>query len=57
MRKYLFTNGTVLTMEGESVQYEACAVSGDTILGAGTTAAMQEIAGPSCEQIDLSGGV
>jgi predicted amidohydrolase YtcJ len=57
MKKCLFTNGTVLTMEGESVQYEACAVSGNTILGVGTAAAMKELAGPSCEEVDLSGGV
>ncbi len=57
MKNYLFTNGTVLTMEGESIAREACVVSGGIILGAGAAAPMKALAGPSCEEIDLSGGL
>ncbi|MBN2224188.1 MAG: amidohydrolase [Deltaproteobacteria bacterium] len=57
MKDYLFINGIVLTMEGESIAHEACAVTGDTIVGAGTVAEIKARAGNSCEEIDLSGGV
>jgi hypothetical protein len=57
MKNYLFTNGTVLTMEGESITHEACVVSGGAILDVGTAAAMRALAGPSREEIDLSSGV
>lgn len=57
MKNYLFTNGTVLTMEGESITHEACVVTGDTIVGVGTAAEIKARAGASCEEIDLSGGV
>ncbi len=57
MKSYLFTNGTVLTMEGESVTHEACLVTGDTIVGVGTPGDIQAGAGTSAEMIDLAGGV
>jgi predicted amidohydrolase YtcJ len=57
MKNYLFRNGTVLTMEGESATSQACVVSGGTILDHGTVDSMKKLAGPSCEEIDLSEGV
>ncbi len=57
MKSYLFTNGTVLTMEGESITHEACVVTGDTIVAAGAPAEIKARAGASYEEIDLSGGV
>jgi predicted amidohydrolase YtcJ len=58
MKSYLLTNGTVLTMEGESITHEACAVTGDTIVGAGTAAELKaRMGGANYEEIDLSGGL
>jgi predicted amidohydrolase YtcJ len=57
MKNYLFTNGTVLTMEGESITREACVVSNGIILDAGAAGPMKALAGPSREEIDLSGGI
>ena len=57
MKNYLFRNGTVLTMEGESATSQACVVSGGTILDHGTVDSMKKLAGPSCEEIDLWEGV
>lgn len=57
MKDYIFTNGTVLTMEGQSITHEACLVTGDTISAVGTAADMRARAGASREQIDLAGGV
>ncbi len=56
MKDYLFTNGTVLTMEGESVTHEACLVTGDTVADIGTTARMRARAA-AAEEIDLGGGI
>ncbi len=57
MTNYFFTNGTVLTMEGETITREACAVRGDTILGTGTSADMKAALRAGYEEIDLSGGL
>ncbi len=57
MGNYIFTNGTVLTMEGQSVTYGACLVSGDTIAGTGTADELRARAGATCDEIDLAGGV
>jgi predicted amidohydrolase YtcJ len=57
MKNYIFTNGTVLTMVGQSVTHEACLIAGDTIVGTGTAAEIRNQAGTSCEEIDLAGGL
>jgi predicted amidohydrolase YtcJ len=57
MNNYLFINGTVLTMRGESSTHGACLTAGDTIAGVGTADELRTRAGGSCEEIDLAGGV
>ena len=57
MKKHLFLNGTVLTMEGEDIVCEACAVAGDRVVGVGGVDSARAILGAGYDEIDLAGGV
>ena len=51
----IFYDGHVVTMIAEGDVHQAIAVSGDRILGVGTTAEVMALAGPEAERIDLAG--
>ena len=56
MTRYLFTNGTVITMEHEADQHEACAVIDGAIAGVGNPAQMKKILASDYAEIDMNGG-
>lgn len=56
MTRYLFTNGTVITMEHEADQYEACAVIDGVIAGVGASAEMKKLLASDFTEIDMHGG-
>jgi len=56
MARYLFTNGTVITMEREDDLHEASAVIDDVIAGVGTPSDMKELLGSDYTEIDMNGG-
>jgi len=56
MSGLLFTNGSVVSMERETLEYQACAVRNGLICGVGDTELMREILGPGHQEYDLQGG-
>ncbi len=52
---WIFTNGQVLTVDENFSIAEALAVRGDRVLAVGTTAAIEELAGPETRRVDLAG--
>ena len=56
MKKYLFTNGDVVTMEAEGETHPALAVEGERIAGVGTEEEMKSLLGKNFKEIDLDGG-
>ena len=56
MTQYLFTNGTVITMEQEGDRHEACAVIDGVIAGTGTIAEMKRLFSSDYAEIDMNGG-
>jgi len=51
----IYTNGVIVTMEPDLPRAEAVAVRSGAIAGVGATAAIEALAGPDTEVIDLSG--
>ncbi|MBN1574046.1 MAG: amidohydrolase [Deltaproteobacteria bacterium] len=56
MKKQLYTNGAVVTMETEGDLHEALAVEGDKILGVGGMDEMKDMLGKGYAEVDLGGG-
>jgi predicted amidohydrolase YtcJ len=56
MARYLFTNGTTITMEREGDLHEACAVIDGMIAGVGTMSDMKTLLGSDYAEIDMHGG-
>lgn len=56
MTRYLFTNGTVITMEREGDRHEACAVIDGVITGVGASAEMKKLLASEYTEIDMHGG-
>ena len=56
MEKYLFTNGTVVTMQDDEKTSPSCAVQGDKIIGVGKPEKMKKLLGPNYKEIDMGGG-
>ena len=52
---WIFTNGQVLTVDEHFSIAEALAVRDDRVLAVGTTAAIEALAGPETERVDLQG--
>ena len=50
----IWFNGTIITMEGDEVA-EAVAIFGDEVVAVGTSSALQTMAGPETEVVDLAG--
>ncbi len=51
----VFINGNIITVDSADRVAQAVAVKGDRILAVGTTAAIDSLAGPSTQRIDLGG--
>ncbi|MBF8291299.1 MAG: Amidohydro 3 protein [Steroidobacteraceae bacterium] len=51
----LLVNGTVITVDANDRIAEAIAIRGDRIVAVGTTAAVEQLAGPQTRRIDLKG--
>jgi len=51
----VLVNGSVITLDDADRVAEAIAVQGDRIVAVGTTAAIEALAGPTTEHIDLAG--
>ena len=56
MKRTLYENGTVVTMDQGLLQAEALVIEGSRILGVGGREAMAALAGPGCERVDMQGG-
>ncbi len=51
----VFVNGNIITVDSADRVAQAVAVKGDRILAVGTTAAIDSLAGPSTQRVDLGG--
>ena len=51
----IFVNGNIITVDSTDRIAQAVAVKGDRILAVGTTAAIDSLAGPATQRIDLGG--
>ena len=51
----IYLNGTVITMDARQSEAQAVAVRGDAIVAVGDNNAIEDLAGPDTERIDLEG--
>ncbi len=51
----IYLNGTVITMDARQSEAQAVAVRGDTIVAVGDNNAIEDLAGPDTDRIDLDG--
>ncbi|GAU09299.1 amidohydrolase [Desulfoplanes formicivorans] len=56
MKRTLYENGTVVTMDQRLWQADALVTEGSRILGVGGHEAMTALAGPDCNRVDMQGG-